>query len=420
MRNELHMEMAPAKPVSLKKKIGMVGPGLITAATGVGAGDLVAALVAGAAFGMTFVWAIVLGAVFKYFINESMGRFQLATGKTILEGWHSLGRWITGYFGIYSVIFGFVYGAAIASSCALAMTAMFPVLPLWAWAIIHSIVGYVLVLFGRYSFFERIMTVLVGVMFVTVVGTAAMTAPNLLNIASGVVPQVPEGSLFNVLGLIGGVGGTISMVSYGYWLKEKGWSGKSWIPSMRIDSKVAYTVTTIFSLSVLVIGAQFLYGTEIKLNGEQGLIQLSNLLGEDMGSGVRWLFLIGFWSASFTSLLGPWNGLPYLFADFVRTVKRDKKSTVSLHKTKSYKFYLFLLTFPSMLLLFIGEPVAIIIGYGVLGATFMPFLVISLFILLNSKCLEKDYRNNWVSNTVFILCIGLFLFLAYTQLSDMF
>ncbi|HWO96277.1 MAG TPA: Nramp family divalent metal transporter [Bacillus sp. (in: firmicutes)] len=420
MRHEVQMEMETTTSSSLRSKLSRVGPGLITAATGVGAGDLVAALVAGAASGMTFVWAIVLGSIFKYFINESMGRFQLATGKTILEGWHSLGRWITGYFGAYSVVFGFVYGAAISSSCALAMTAMFPVLPLWAWAVIHSIVGYVLVLFGRYSFFERLMTVLVGVMFVTVVGTALLTTPNLINIFSGIVPRVPEGSLFNVLGLIGGVGGSISMVSYGYWLKEKGWSGKSWIPVMRFDSKIAYSVTAVFCISVLVIGAEFLYGTGIKLSGEEGLIQLSNLLGERFGEAARWLFLIGFWSASFTSLLGPWNGLPYLFADYVRTVKKDKQSNVSLEKTKAYKFYLFLLTFPPMVLLFIGQPVGIIIAYGVLGATFMPFLVISLLILLNSKKVDKDYRNNWVNNSVFALCIALFIFLAYTQLANMF
>jgi Mn2+/Fe2+ NRAMP family transporter len=415
---EKQVEIEVTKPSGF---LSRVGPGLITAATGVGAGDLVAALVAGAAFGTTFVWAIALGAIFKYFLNESMGRWQLATGKTILEGWQSLGRLVTGYFGIYSVIFGFVYGAAIASSCALAMRAMFPILPFWAWAMIHSILGFVLVLFGRYAFFERVMTFLVGIMFITVVGTAIITTPNITDIFNGLVPRVPEGSLFNVLGLIGGVGGTIAMVSYGYWLKEKGWNGKSWIPFMRFDSKVGYIMTAVFCLSVLVIGAEFLYGTGIKLTGEQGLIQLSELLGTEYGEVTRWLFLIGFWSASFTSLLGPWNGLPYLFADFVRTTtKKNKKSYVALEKTKAYRFYLFLLTFPSMILLFLGEPISLIIMYGVLGAAFMPFLVITLFCLLNSNRMDKEYRNNWLSNTAFALCLMLFVYLSYTQLSSMF
>ena len=116
------------------------------------------------------------------------------------------------------------------------------------------------------------------------------------------------------------------MVSYGYWLKEKGWSGKSWIPFMRFDSKVGYIMTAVFCLSVLVIGAEFLYGTGNKLSGEQCLIQLAELLGAEYGEVTRWLFLIGFWSASFTSLLGPWNGLPYLFADFVRTTTKKNRN----------------------------------------------------------------------------------------------
>ena len=43
----------------------VVGPGLVVAATGVGAADLVATLVAGAKFGYTLLWVAVLGAVIK-------------------------------------------------------------------------------------------------------------------------------------------------------------------------------------------------------------------------------------------------------------------------------------------------------------------------------------------------------------------
>lgn len=90
----------------------VIGPGLIVAATGVGAGDLVAALVAGANYGLVFVWAIILGSVLKFALNEGVGRWHVTSGKTILEGWHMMGKWATGYFGIYSIIWGFVYGAA--------------------------------------------------------------------------------------------------------------------------------------------------------------------------------------------------------------------------------------------------------------------------------------------------------------------
>lgn len=226
METELNKPQLKIPPATMGEKLRQVGPGIVVAATGVGTADLITSIVIGTSFGMTFVWAIIVGAILKYFLNEGVGRWYLATGQTMIDGWHSLGKWATGYFGIYSVIWGFIYGAAAASTSALAMHAMFPIMPLWAWAIVHSILGFGLVWTGRYLLFERVMTVLIGVMFVTIIGTAILFLPSLGDFAIGFVPRVPEGSFILMLGLIGGVGGTITMASYGYWLSEKSWSGK--------------------------------------------------------------------------------------------------------------------------------------------------------------------------------------------------
>jgi len=416
MRTEFTTNVTP--PKSFKKRIALIGPGFVAAATGVGTGDLVAALVAGASFGLAFVWAIVVGSILKYFLNEGVGRWHLATGKTILEGWQEMGKWATGYFGAYSVIWGFVYGAAATSACALAMSSMFPIMPFWAWAVVHAIAGFLLIWTGRYLLFEKVMMVLIGIMFVTVIGSALLFLPNLDDLLKGFVPTIPEGSFMLALGLIGGVGGTITMTSYGYWLKEKGWSGKEWIPTMRLDSKAAYVMTGVFTLSLLIVGSQFLYGTGVDIQGEEGLILLTDLLEEKYGPILSWLFLIGFWSAAFSSLLGVWNGVPYLFADFVRVVRKQVKRPVT-EKDPAYRAYLAWLTFPPMLLLFFGKPVQLIILYGALGALFMPFLSFSLMWLLNSR-VEKDYRNSLISNLVFTACILLFGILAVTKLIDIF
>ncbi|MBT5169060.1 MAG: Nramp family divalent metal transporter, partial [Opitutales bacterium] len=58
----------------------MLGPGFIVAATGVGAGDLIAAAVAGQRFGLAVLWVVLLGALFKAVLNEGVSRWQLATG----------------------------------------------------------------------------------------------------------------------------------------------------------------------------------------------------------------------------------------------------------------------------------------------------------------------------------------------------
>ncbi|ASK64325.1 iron transporter [Virgibacillus phasianinus] len=412
----------PTAPKTFKGKLKTIGPGFVTAATGVGTGDLIAALVAGAAFGTTLAWAILVGSIFKYFFTEGMGRWQLATGKTILEGFTSLGKWATGYFGVYSVLWGFSYGAAAMSTSAIMMVTMFPIMPLWAWAIIHGLAGMALVLTGRYKLFEKVMTVMIGIMFVTVVGSAVILAPDIGNVISGFVPRTGDSSMLLVLGLLGGVGGTITMASYGYWIREKKWEGRSWIPMMKMDSAVGYIITAIFTLSLLIVGAEFLYGTGIEINGEEGLVTLSNLFSEEFGSVARWMFLIGAWSAAFSSLLGVWNGVPYLFADFVRMMrkKENRPDKPVSEKDPAYRAYLLWLTFPPMLLLFFGKPVFIVIIYGALGALFMPFLAFTLLWLNNSSRVGKGFRNGWLSNIVLTACVILFVYLGIIELIDLF
>jgi len=407
-------------PSSVRDRIGVVGPGLLIAATGVGAGDLVASLVAGTNYGLVFVWAILLGAALKYFLTEGVGRWHLATGQTILQGWHSLGRLATGYFGVYVVVWAFVFGAAVASSAALGLSAMFPVLPLWAWAILNSLAGFALVWFGRYGLVERVMKVLVGLMFVTVVGSAVLILPTFGEFAGGLTPRVPDGSLLYLLGLIGGVGGTVILASYGYWLREKGWRGSDWVPTMRTDAFVAYAITALFILATLIIGARFLYGTGQSIEGEDGLLGLANLMGEQFGSAARWLFLVGFWATSFTSLLGAWNGIPYLFADFARIARSgaDSDAPVS-EKGLAYRGFLIWMTFPPMVLLFFGEPVGLVIVYAALGALFMPFLAITLLWLLNSRRVEPRFRNGLVSNVFLGASVLIFVILAAQELAGL-
>src|SRR4028119_950538 len=90
-----------------------IGPGIVAAATGVGAGDLVATLAAGSKLGYTLLWAVLLGVLVKIALAEAIGRYHLATGSTLLRGWRSLGIWTSWYFGVYIVMWGFSYGAAI-------------------------------------------------------------------------------------------------------------------------------------------------------------------------------------------------------------------------------------------------------------------------------------------------------------------
>ena len=81
------------------------------------------------------------------------------------------------------------------------------------------------------------------------------------------------------------------------------------------------------------------------------------------------------------------------------------------------------LTFPPMLLPLLDQPVGLILAYGTLGAVFMPFLAITLLLLLNRRAGHPDgadvpegWRNGWLSNSLMGLCAVLFVVLAANEL----
>ncbi|PPF54486.1 iron transporter [Clavibacter michiganensis] len=406
------------EPQESAKRWRIIGPGLVVAATGIGAGDLVATLVAGSRFGYALLWAAVLGVIIKIFLVEGAGRYSLATGRTIFEGWRSVGRWTTWYFGPYILIWGLVYGAAAMSSSALPLAALFPGVDLKVFAIACGLLGAVVVWFGRYSAFERIIAVFVGLMFVTVVGAAIVTLPNVPALLSGLVPTIPEGGLVVALSIAGGVGGTITLAAYGYWLREKGWVAPGWMKVMRIDNSVAYVMSGVFVLSMLVVGAELLYSADIALaDGEGGLVQLADVLGERYGAFMTWFFLLGFFATSFSSILGVWNGVSLMFADFLGTVRGlDVEDPRRRLGGSYYRGFILWLTIPPIGLLFLDQPIGLIIAYGVLGALFMPFLAITLLVLLNTDRTPRAWRNRPLSNTVMGLSALLFVVLGVQQL----
>ncbi|MFE6284814.1 Nramp family divalent metal transporter [Streptomyces sp. NPDC057877] len=416
------------KPTPRASSWRSLGPGIVVAATGVGAGDLVATLIAGSSFGYTLLWAAVLGCLVKISLAEAAGRWHLSTGRTLFDGWASLGRWTTYFFVVYVVIWGFVYGAAAMSSSALPLQALFPdVMDLEWWAIACGLVGLVFVWFNKYAVFEKVMTVLVGVMFVVTVYLAVRVTPNLPDLLAGLLPVLPDekDSVLNTLGLIGGVGGTITLAAYGYWVNAKGWTDSGWMKVMRLDNRVAYLTTGVFVVAMLIVGAELLHAADIALaGGDKGLVQLGDILEAEYGTATAKFFLIGFFATSFTSLIGVWHGVSLLFADFAAryrgraTARGEEVASGARERSWPFRAYLLWLTFPPIVLIFQGQPFRLVIVYGVLGAAFMPFLALTLIWLLNSARTPAEWRNGPLSNGMLAAAGLLFLVLCVKQIWD--
>jgi len=73
-----------------------------------------------------------------------------------------------------------------------------------------------------------------------------------------------------------------------------------------------------------------------------------------------------------------------------------------------------------MALLFFDRPIGLTVVYGVLGSVFMPFLAITLMLLLNSRRVDADGRSGWLSNALLGASSALFLTLLVTDVVSRF
>lgn len=393
----------------------MLGPGFLVAATGVGAGDLIAAAVVGTRFGVVVLWVVALGALFKWVLNEGIARWQLATGTTLIAGWvQKLPRVVTWYFLGFLFLWALLVAGTLSNWCGVAAATFLPFWPAKTWGALHALAGFVLVWFGRYQTFERLMKALVAVMFLVVIVCAILVQPNWTNVWHGLlVPSVPVGSARLLLGVMGGVGGSVTLLCYGYWIREKGWRGREAHGRSVFDLTAAYGLTGLFGIALVVIASA--EGAPANLSGSGLMLALSDRLGEHLGPTGRICFLAGFWCAVFTSLLGVWQGVPYLFADTLDHLRRKRSSVTAteaqlhpLGRSAAYRWFLAYLAFPPLLLLLIERPIALAITYAVTGSFFMPFLGATLLVMNNRRTWVGPLRNNLLVNALLALSLVLF------------
>jgi Mn2+/Fe2+ NRAMP family transporter len=400
----------------------VIMPGFLVAATGVGAGDLATASFTGSQLGLAILWAVVVGGLLKFTLTEGLARWQLVTKQTFLEGVaHRFGRIAGWLFLPYLLLWSFFVGSALMGACGVTLHAIIPAFHDAAkakmfYGILSSLAGLGLVLAGGFKVFEKVMGVCVGIMFTTVVVTAVLLWPGTTEVISGLfLPSIPDiqgvGITWTVA-LIGGVGGTLTILCYGYWIREKGRTGTEAIRICRIDLAAGYSMTILFGLAMVIIGSTI----EIEGRGAGLLITLADTLEKPLGVAGRWLFLIGAFSAMFSSLLGVWQAVPYLFADiwglFVK--RTDRLSSGNITDSAPYRVYLFAIAFLPMLGLFMSFKEVQKL-YAVIGALFMPLLAVALLILNGRRVWVGDFTNRPLTVAVLLAILAFFASMAWME-----
>jgi len=386
------------------------------AASGIGASDIISATVGGATYGATLLWALALGAFFKFVLSEGLARWQLATGTTLLEGWaRFLPRWVLAAFMGYLVLWAIAVSGALVSGCGMAIENITRGAVPRSWgAFAQALMAFGFIFAARAGGFSRVMKPFIVVMFISIVACAALTFHEPAAVLKGFfVPAIPaEGGAY-VLSLIGGIGGSVTLLSYNYLLCADGKVDPANLRSVRRDLAWAYLFTAVFGLSVMLIAKRVFHSMGVAITDREAVSRMAGQLAEITGPVGFYIYSIGFWAAVLASLIGVWQTVPTLFADgycLLRRLPQPERDAAMRASSWQCRAALAFMVLVSVPFTFFGRPLLVVVGFTIVGSLFIPFLAGTLLYLNNRVPWPSGIRrNNAATNAVLVLVLLLFL-----------
>jgi Mn2+/Fe2+ NRAMP family transporter len=216
-----------------------------------------------------------------------------------------------------------------------------------------------------------------------------------------------------VLSVLGGIGGSVAMLAYSYWMREEGMSGPEWLSFVRIDIAVAYAFTAVFGMAVMVVATQAFHVPGIAITNAQAVTRMAETLAESIGPAGFYAYAVGFWAAVFASLLGVWQSVPYLFADYyglLRGYPRERREAIARVASTPYRLALLFITIVPIPFAFVDQPLFVIRTFTIVGSLFIPFLAGTLLYLNNAK-IPRDSGvrgNSRLLNATLVLALIVF------------
>lgn len=345
---ELNPRDVAAPPTTNRGRMRFLGPGMLTSAAVIGSGELIVTTTLGAQVGFALLWLVIISALAKVWIQFEFAQYTILTGKTALDGYSEFGPRI-GKLGILNILWianefpkliqrgGIIGGAAAAFSLA------FPILgaPLSGesmgfWVVTLAIALMGVLYLNRYRMIERLATISILVLVATTL-LLALGLPmtpfgyDAGDISGGLSFEIPVGALGIAIAMFGLTGFTAPEINnYGYWCIEKGyarWTGpddgteeratraEGWISVMRLDTLVAWIVTTVCTLSFYIIGAAVLHPQNLLPSGNEVIATLSRMYTDTLGPWAGPLFLMAAILTLGSTLLAVGAGIPRLWAN---------------------------------------------------------------------------------------------------------
>lgn len=385
----------------LKRIVAIIlgfGPGIFAIGYTIGTGSVTSMIVAGSKFGMQLLWVLLLSCLFSGVLMFSYGNYALITGDTALYGFKKHLKF--GKVMAILIIIGITFGQwnSLMGILGISSNIIFEILTInfkglityqyetvLIIAIIIIVVFYLLMLIGKYTFFEKILIVFVSAMGLSFLLSLFFVQPLSMDIVKGLVPTIPKvaGGKMLVAAFVGTTMAAATFLSRPLFIKGKGWTIKN-LKQQKKDSITAAVLIFVISATIMAVasGALFYEGKEVTL-----VLDMANTLEPIAGKWGVTIFFFGALSAGLSSIFPCLLIAPLLVADYQSGVL----------DTSSLQFRV--ITAIACLVSLIGpafgvNPIEIQILSQVFNVFVLPLVIIGIICLLSSKKIMKDYKTS--------------------------
>jgi manganese transport protein len=400
--------------------LAAVGPGLFLIGYNIGTGSVTTMAKTGAEHGMELFWALVLSCIFTYILMVAYGKMTLVSGKTALNNIkHELtGGWVLALYILIALIIGELLAlmgvmGIVADLVQEAIRLLFNERIIGrGWIILVLAAAlYLLLWFGRYKTFEKVLTVFVIFMGLSFVVVFFMVRPDFDAITQGLIPGIPDTP--GAMGLVAAIAGTTCsaavFIMRSTVVAEKGWGIKN-LKQEKKDAAVSASMMLFLSAVIMAVAAGTLHVMGLKLDNTVELIQLFEPIG---GNVAAFILILGIVGAGLSTIFPIVLIAPWLVADFTGQPR-------NIHSTQSRILIFVALLFAFGTVFLEQRPPALMIFSQAFQAVILPAVAIPVFVLMNRKNLMNGHTADWKENAGVFAVILFSLVTSYFAVTELF
>ncbi len=390
------------------KLISKLGPGLLFAGAAIGVSHLVQSTRAGADFGWGLIWALLLVNIFKYPFFQYGPRYAMATGESLLDGYHKVGKIFLIIYFVLNLATMFTIQTAVTIVTAGLASSLFGITDnMVVWSLIITIGCYVILLFGRYQLLDKMIKIIILVLAVSTIFSTGVASFNSNEVYS--FNQVfPNGAgLVFLVAFMGWMPAPLDIsIWHSIWAIEKNKNQKITNKESLFDFNVGYISTVILGICFVSLGALVMYNSGVSFSNSGSVFagQLIELYTSNLGD----IFYLIISICAFTTMLS--TTITCLDAS-PRTMSRATQLLTNQINKNYYFHWISVLSLGTMLIFYflLSEMGALVEIATVLSFVTAPFYAILNYKLVVSKNMPKPHRP---SKSMRILSITGILFLT--------